>query len=78
LPALPGDVTGVLVHLVSARHGYPGHDRCLDRPSRASLVGHASYRSTQAAKPYCDVEEAFDKELHLGATGGNGGPGDTD
>jgi hypothetical protein len=36
------------------------------------------YRSTQAAKPYCDVEEAFDKELHLGATGGNGGPGDTD
>ena len=35
-------------------------------------------RTTQATKPYCDVEEAFDKELHLGATGGNGGPGDTD
>jgi hypothetical protein len=35
-------------------------------------------RTSQATKPYCDVEEAFDKELHLGATGGNGGPGDTD
>jgi hypothetical protein len=33
---------------------------------------------TQATKPYCDVEEAFDKELHLGTTGGKGGPGDTD
>jgi hypothetical protein len=35
-------------------------------------------RTTQAAKPYCDVEQAFDAELHLGTTGGNGGPGDTD
>jgi hypothetical protein len=35
-------------------------------------------RVTQATKPYCDVEEAFDKELHLGTTGGKGGPGDTD
>jgi len=35
-------------------------------------------RVTQATKTYCDVEEAFDKELHLGATGGKGGPGDTD
>jgi hypothetical protein len=35
-------------------------------------------RVTQATKSYCDVEEAFDKELHLGTTGGKGGPGDTD
>lgn len=35
-------------------------------------------RTTQATKPYCDVEEAFDKELHLGSTGGSGGPGGTD
>jgi hypothetical protein len=35
-------------------------------------------RTTQAAKTYCDVEEAFDKELHLGTTSGKGGPGDTD
>lgn len=35
-------------------------------------------RTTLATKPYCDVEEAFDKELHLGTTGGHGGPGDTD
>lgn len=35
-------------------------------------------RTTQATKPYCDVEEAFDKELHLGTTGGKGGPGDAD
>jgi hypothetical protein len=35
-------------------------------------------RVTQAAKPYCSVEEAFDAELHLGVTSGNGGPGDTE
>jgi hypothetical protein len=26
-------------------------------------------------KTYCDVDEAFDKELHLGASSGKGGPG---
>jgi hypothetical protein len=35
-------------------------------------------RVTQATKPYCDVEEALDKELHLGSTGGKGGPGGAD
>jgi hypothetical protein len=35
-------------------------------------------RVTQAMKPYCDVEDALDKELHLGTTSGNGGPGDTE
>ncbi len=35
-------------------------------------------RVTQATKPYCNVEDAFDKELHLGVTSGNGCPGDTE
>jgi hypothetical protein len=32
-------------------------------------------KTTSAKAPYCDVNEAFDKELQLGTTSGAGGPG---
>lgn len=32
-------------------------------------------KTTDSKQPYCDVNDAFDKELHLGRSSGNGGPG---
>ena len=35
-------------------------------------------KSAKAKSTYCDVNEAFDKELHLGVSSGEGGPGQND
>jgi hypothetical protein len=32
-------------------------------------------KTADSKQPYCDVNDAFDKELHLGRSSGNGGPG---
>ena len=44
------------------------------RTNSAGTVGYPSYyfartRVVEAARPYCDVDDAFDRELHLGRTG---------
>jgi hypothetical protein len=44
------------------------------RTNVAGVVGYPSYyfvrtRVIQAKRPYCDVDDAFDRELHLGRTG---------
>jgi hypothetical protein len=44
------------------------------RTNSAGVVGHPSYyfertRVIEATRPYCDVDDAFDRELNLGRTG---------
>jgi hypothetical protein len=44
------------------------------RTNAAGVVGYPSYyfertRVVEAERPYCDVDDAFDRELHLGRTG---------
>ena len=44
------------------------------RTNAAGVVGYPSYyfertRVVEAKRPYCDVDDAFDRELHLGRTG---------
>lgn len=48
-----------------------------EAPGDPWLAFHQT-RVTQASKAYCDVEDAFDKELHLGTSSGKGGPGDSE